>query len=54
MVQISMLQCHLGVQSALELLLQQLVAVHDQIHEENGNQGEVFVLQDHFLPSYPY
>eukprot|EP00877_Chromochloris_zofingiensis_P000059 jgi/Chrzof1/10053/Cz04g25140.t1 len=41
-------------QSALELLLQQLVAVHDQIHEENGNQGEVFVLQDHFLPSYPY
>jgi DNA-binding FrmR family transcriptional regulator len=31
----------------MQVLLQQLVAVHDALHEANHNQGEVFVLQDH-------
>lgn len=37
--------------SVLEKLLRQLVACHRQLHTENHNQGEVFRLGDHLLPT---
>ncbi|KAK9806165.1 hypothetical protein WJX72_003712 [[Myrmecia] bisecta] len=37
-------------QPALERLLQQLVGVHEELHEANGGQGEPFRLQQHLLP----
>jgi hypothetical protein len=39
-----------GLQSALETLLQQLVAARDALREESGGMGEVFNLKDHLLP----
>jgi hypothetical protein len=39
-----------GAQAALELLLQQLVAVQSELLECNGGLGEPFSLRRHLLP----
>lgn len=38
------------LQSALEMLLQQLVAARDALREESGGMVEVFNLKDYLLP----
>lgn len=40
---------HVYVQSALETLLQQLVAARCALREEAGGMGEVFELRDYLL-----
>lgn len=46
------LLCHaVLVQSALETLLQQLVAARAALREETGGMGVVFDLKDHLLPN---
>lgn len=46
----SELSCCCLLQSALETLLQQLVASRKALRDESGGMGEVFRLQDHLNP----